>query len=186
VAVPEVCGVRLDAQTRCALYYSPLDITYRTRKEAEAAERAALSGRDRGINFNAERVALAERCRHYNLFLKLVAPDLSPATVARYEEHWRMQVAPTLGEIPVHALRPAHLSELYANLRTKPIEYRRRSKATGMRRCEIGALTWEAVDFERGAVAVRQAIGDDRRGKHFNKGHEEPPRAHSAARRKRH
>lgn len=227
--------------------------TYRMRKEAEAAERKALEARDRGIDLNPRRVTLAEVVER---FLTAVAPELSPATTARYEEHWRMHVAPAVGGMPIAALKPAHLAALYAKLRTEPVIYRRQSKAkdgngeerqrlgkplsansvlrvhrflhrligwaermnltarnvarlvdapkaapsparaltaeqvaavlaasegsrnhpffvlaatTGMRRGEIGALTWDAVDFERGVVSVRQAIGEDRRGGRFVK-----------------
>lgn len=40
---------------------------------------------------------------------------------------------------------------------------------TGMRRGEVGALLWDAVDFNRRVVTVRQAIGEDRRGGTFIK-----------------
>jgi integrase len=40
---------------------------------------------------------------------------------------------------------------------------------TGMRRGEIGALTWEDVDLDGGTVVVRQAIGQDRSGHSFIK-----------------
>jgi integrase len=41
---------------------------------------------------------------------------------------------------------------------------------TGMRRGELGALVWDAVDLDRGVVVVRQAIGEDRKGSRFIKG----------------
>jgi integrase len=41
---------------------------------------------------------------------------------------------------------------------------------TGMRRGELGALTWDSVDFDRGVVTVRQAVGEDRFGHRFVKG----------------
>ena len=41
---------------------------------------------------------------------------------------------------------------------------------TGMRRAEIGALTWDSIDFERRIASVRQAIGQDRKGNWFLKG----------------
>ena len=34
--------------------------------------------------------------------------------------------------------------------------------ATGMRRGEIGALSWDSVDFDRAVVNVPQAVGEDR------------------------
>jgi integrase len=40
---------------------------------------------------------------------------------------------------------------------------------TGMRRGELGALTWSSIDFEHGTVLVRQAIGNDRTGGYFLK-----------------
>jgi integrase len=227
--------------------------TYATRKEAERAERQALDTRDRGIELDPKKVSLADVAER---FLKSVMPDLSPITVARYEEHWRMHVAPSLGGLPVASLKPAHLVELYTRLRTERIRYRRKAKsedaagenfqmgrplgpntvlrvhrflhrllgwaermnlvvrnvarsvdapkaspsparaltaeqvaallsaadgarfypffalaiATGMRRGEIGALTWEDVDLDNGTVVVRQSVGQDRSGHSFIKG----------------
>jgi integrase len=40
---------------------------------------------------------------------------------------------------------------------------------TGMRRGELGALTWDAIDLETGIATVRQAVGEDRRGGAFVK-----------------
>ncbi len=100
--------------------------TYRTRKEAEAAERKALEAKERGDDLDPRRVALTEVAAR---FLRSIAPELSPATTARYEEHWRMHVAPTLGAIPVARLKKAHLTELYTKLRTEPVVYHQRSRA---------------------------------------------------------
>ena len=226
--------------------------TYATRKEAERAERRALDTRDRGIDLDPKKVSLGDVAER---FLKSVVPDLSPITVARYEQHWRMHVAPTLGGLPVASLKPAHLAELYTGLRTERVRYRRKPKsveaaeenfrmgpplgpntvlrvhrflhrllgwaermnlvvrnaarsvdapkaspsparaltaeqvavllsaadgarfypffavaiATGMRRGEIGALTWDDVDLDNETVVVRQAVGQDRSGHSFVK-----------------
>ncbi|HLY00901.1 MAG TPA: tyrosine-type recombinase/integrase [Candidatus Cybelea sp.] len=40
---------------------------------------------------------------------------------------------------------------------------------TGMRRGEIGALKWDALDLDAGKAIVRQAIGEDRKGGSFLK-----------------
>ena len=169
-----------------------------------------------------------------------------------------MHVVPSIGGIVASNLKPAHLAELYATLRTEKIRYEKRTEsemglsrtkerygrplgpttvlrihrlmhrmlgwaerkeivvrnvarkemeiapkavpsparaltadqvaaflaaaegsehyaffilavATGMRRGEIGALTWDAIDAERGAAVVRQAIGEDRKGHSFIK-----------------
>lgn len=227
--------------------------TYATRKEAERAERHALDTRDRGIELNPMTVSFADVAER---FLKVMAPELSPITVARYEEHWRMHVAPSLGSLPVASIKPVHLAELYTKLRTEAIRYRRKAKAkdsekekfrigrplgpntvlrvhrflhrllgwaermdlvvrnvtrsvdapkaspsparaltarhvvallsaaeggrfypflavaiaTGMRRGEIGAITWDDVDFDNGKVIVRQSVGQDRSGHSFIKG----------------
>ena len=227
--------------------------TFATRKEAERAEREALGARDRGIDLDPRKVTLAAVAER---FLKAVGPDLSPATLARYEEHWRMHLAPTLGGIVITNLKPAHLAELYGKLRSEPIRYVRQVRiadgsfsekvsygrplgpntvlrihrlthrllgwaermslvarnvarsieapkaspsparaltadqvasllaasegtrlhpfvvlavTTGMRRGEIGALSWDTVDLERRTLTVRQAIGDDRKGTTFLK-----------------
>ncbi len=229
--------------------------TYRTRKEAEAAERKALEARDRGDNLDPEKVTIAELAER---FIKAVAPDLAGQTVSRYEEHLRMHIVPSIGGIVASNLKPAHLAELYAKLRTEKIRYEKRTRkpdgtvstkerygrplgattvlrihrlmhrmlgwaerkeivarnvarremeiapkaapspvraltadqvaaflaaaegsehyaffvlavATGMRRGEIGALTWDAIDTERGTAVVRQAIGEDRKGHTFIK-----------------
>ena len=200
-------------------------------------ERQAPDARDRGIDLNPAKVTLSEVAER---FLKSVGPDLAPATIARYEEHWRMHIAPGLGGIAMARLKAPHLAELYAKLRSEKIRYVRGEKIrygrplsansvlrihrllhrmfawaerlglvqnnlarlvqppkatpsparalttnqvervlaategtpfhrffviaaeTGMRRGEIGALTWDSVDLERGIVLVQQAIGDDR------------------------
>jgi hypothetical protein len=67
---------------------------------------------------------LAER------FFRSVRNDLSPATIGRYEEHWRMHVAPHLGTVRVASLKPDHLAELYSRLRCDKIRYVNKLGAT--------------------------------------------------------
>ena len=99
--------------------------TFRTRKEAEAAERKALDARDRGMNLDPEKVTIAELAER---FVKAVAPDLAGQTVSRYEEHLRMHIVPSIGGIVASNLKPAHLAELYAKLRTEKIRYEKRTR----------------------------------------------------------
>ena len=99
--------------------------TFRTRKEAESAERNALEARDRGYNLDPEKVTIAELAER---FISAVAPDLAGQTVSRYEEHLRMHVVPSIGGIVASKLRPAHLAEFYAKLRTEKIRYEKRTR----------------------------------------------------------
>ncbi len=91
--------------------------TYRTRKDAEAAERKALDARDRGIDLSPGNVTLAEVVGR---FLHDAESRLAPGTVAGYSELWRVLAAPTLGAIPLGKLRAAHLQNLYADLARSP------------------------------------------------------------------
>ena len=99
--------------------------TYRTRKQAEAAERKALEARDWGDNLDPERVTIAELSER---FIKAVAPELAGQTVSRYEEHLRMHVIPSIGGVLASKLKPAHLAELYAKLRTETVRYEKRTR----------------------------------------------------------
>ena len=97
--------------------------THRTRKEAEAAERRALEARDRGIDIDPARVTVSEIALR---FIRGVEPELAGQTTSRYEEHLRIHVLPHIGGIPAVSLKPAHLAELYAKLRSEKIRYESR------------------------------------------------------------
>jgi integrase len=224
-----------------------------TKEEADAALRRALTDHERGIDLAPRKTTVAQIAEP---FFKGTKPELAPATFARYEELWKLHIQPTLGALLAANIKPTHVVELYAKLRSEPIEYRRQSKAkgrvgeettrigkslsansvlrihrllhrifgwgermnlvarnvirsveapkatasparaltvdqvarllktpeesrlhrlfvtaamTGMRRGELGALTWDAIDLEAGTAAIRQAIGEDRRGGSFVK-----------------
>jgi integrase len=87
--------------------------TFATRRDAERAEREALSSRDRGIDVAPATVTVAEL---FDRFFRDAAARISPKTRERYEMIERRSIRPTLGPIAVAKLKPAHLSELYASL----------------------------------------------------------------------
>jgi integrase len=90
--------------------------TYRTKKEAEAAERTALQARDRGIDLSPANVTLSTV---FDRFIESVTQRLAPETVAGYAELWRLHAASKLGGIALGKLRAAHLQQLYAELNHK-------------------------------------------------------------------
>ncbi|MGA8099940.1 MAG: site-specific integrase, partial [Candidatus Cybelea sp.] len=228
-----------------------------TKEKAEAALRKALTDAENGNDITRENLTFSDVAER---FFKAVAGDLEAITVERYAENWEQHVKPVLGDLAIKKLKVAHLTDLYARLRTerpryvKTVanadgtvgervrfgrtlgpntclrihrffhrllkwavrqEYANRNVAddveapkaapsparavsadqvaalleiterkplykpfypffvlaatTAMRRGEIGALPWDAVDFERGVATVRQAIGEDRNGNRFIK-----------------
>ncbi len=92
--------------------------TYRTRKEAEHAEREALEARDRGIDLSPNSVTVAEVVER---FLAEARTRLSPTTTHRYEEVWRLHALPWLGALPLAKIRPTHIADVYARLQSAPI-----------------------------------------------------------------
>jgi len=89
--------------------------TFRTRKDAEVAERRALEARDRGIDLSPRTVTVAELLDRFVADRR--AKDRAIRTVARYEEIARLSIGPHLGSIPVAKLSPAHVSGWLATLR---------------------------------------------------------------------
>jgi integrase len=86
--------------------------------------------------------------------------------VARKE----MEIAPKAAPSPVRALTADQVAAfLVAAERSEHYAFFVLAVATGMRRGEIGALTWDAIDKERDTAVVRQAVGEDRKGHTFIK-----------------
>lgn len=82
--------------------------TYRTRKEAEVAERRALEARDRGIDLSPKTVTTAELLERFVADRR--AKGRALRTIMRYEELARLTIAPHIGNIPLAKLSPAHIS----------------------------------------------------------------------------
>ncbi|MHB8703422.1 MAG: tyrosine-type recombinase/integrase [Candidatus Tyrphobacter sp.] len=106
--------------------------TFPTRKHAERAEREALQKRDNGDNLLRERMTVAELWereipdpKDHQKKLKVgflhdyATVRLTANTTHRYTELWRLHVAPDIGSIELHKLRPAHLESLYAKIARK-------------------------------------------------------------------
>jgi integrase len=91
--------------------------TYRTRKEAEAAERKALEARDRGIDLSPKTVTVAE------LLDRVVADRRAKGralrTVIRYDELAKFTIAPHIGGVAIAKLSPAHLSSWLGTIRER-------------------------------------------------------------------
>jgi integrase len=91
--------------------------TFRTRKEAEAAERRALEERARGIDLVPNKVSVSEMLDRWMRDRK--AQNLAAKTLEEDEAKINLHVKPRIGGIKVCKLRPAHLSQLYADLLEK-------------------------------------------------------------------
>ena len=83
--------------------------------------RRALTDHERGIDLAPRQTTVAQTAER---FFKATKADLAPATFARYEELWKLHIEPTRGAMLTANLKPAHVAELYAKLRTEPIVYR--------------------------------------------------------------
>ncbi len=90
--------------------------TFRTRKEAERAERDALTARDRGIDIAPDRVTVGQLLDRYVRDRR--ALGRGDVTVDRYQELADRSITPHIGAISVAKLRPAHVSELLTTLRS--------------------------------------------------------------------
>jgi len=91
--------------------------TYRTRKEAEAAERKALEARDRGIDLAPQTVTVQELLERYIERCKTKA--LATKTLERYEELAKCHLRPVVGGLTLAKLKPAHVLNVYAKATEK-------------------------------------------------------------------
>ena len=88
--------------------------TYRTKREAEAAERDALQARDRGTLLDPAKTTIAELLDNW---LTAKSPDVTPQTAAGYEITIRVHLTPALGTVKVQQLTPARVQAQYAHWR---------------------------------------------------------------------
>ena len=91
--------------------------TYRTRKEAERAEREALAARDRGIDLSPKTVTVAELMTRYIAYCR--ADGRTAVTLESYEQKSKRYIEPRMGSLPLAKLRPAHIAEWKVWLQTK-------------------------------------------------------------------
>jgi integrase len=86
--------------------------TFKTKREAEEAERDALSARDRGTDVVPSRLTLGAL---FELFMKDgEARALSGTTLHGYRQIWKR--CDRIASLPLLKLKPIHLSELYSEL----------------------------------------------------------------------
>lgn len=91
--------------------------TFRTRKDAEAAERKALEARDRGIDLSPKTVTVAELLDYY--LADREALNRSAKTLQEYRGCADRLIRPHLGCIALAKLRPARIAEWVATLLKK-------------------------------------------------------------------
>jgi integrase len=84
--------------------------TYRTKKEAEAAERKALDQRERGTLLDPASTTVAELLTSW---LATKAGEVTPQTVAGYEIAVRVHLIPALGSVKVQKLTAARVQAQY-------------------------------------------------------------------------
>lgn len=82
--------------------------TFATRKEAEKAEREALTARDRGTDVAPQTVTIAELVQRY---LRNRKGHCEAKTLQEYEKSAGAYILPHLGSRKLAKLRPAHVAE---------------------------------------------------------------------------
>ena len=69
---------------------------FKTKEEADAAMRRALTDHERGIDLAPRETTVAQIAER---FFKATTADLAPATSARSRKLWEIHIAPTLGSM---------------------------------------------------------------------------------------
>jgi integrase len=88
--------------------------TFRTKKEAEKAEREAMTERDRGTLLSPDRTTVSELLDRY---LEVVVPrTVRPENIVSYESIIRRQLKPALGAVRVRSLTVEQVELFYASL----------------------------------------------------------------------
>ena len=82
--------------------------TFATRKEADKAEREALSARDRGIDLAPRSATIGDVVQRY---LRDRKGHCEAKTLQEYEKLAKAYILPHLGARPLPKLRPAHIAE---------------------------------------------------------------------------
>jgi hypothetical protein len=83
--------------------------TFSTKKEADRAEREALSARDRGVDLAPRTVKVEAVLNHY---LAEREAHCGAKTLERYRELATRNILPTLGSRYVVKLKPAHIASI--------------------------------------------------------------------------
>lgn len=116
--------------------------TFRTRKEAERAERDALAARDRGIDLSPRSVTVAELLKRYLADRK---SRCGAKTLQEYGHKADLYIIPHLGSMLLAKLRPAHVAEWQSSIGQsggrggKPVSAK---TVTHARSLLYGALQW--------------------------------------------
>lgn len=143
---------------------------YRTRREAEAARVEVLNTIRTGTFVRPERITLGQFLEDEWLPSQR-PPTLEESTHRSYARYLRLHVIPYIGGIPLQALTPMDLNELYRRLldsgrraSTPPTRQHALEVVEAIRRHRHSGMTWQqvadtiAADFPDEAAVTRHAV----------------------------
>lgn len=117
--------------------------TYRTKKEAEKAEREALTQQERGTMVDPAKTTVSELL---TTWLKAKASTISPNSEKDYEIAIRLHIVPALGKMPVQKLNPAQLQAQFTAWRDAGLKPRTLSRCHSILNQALGqAVEWGMV-----------------------------------------